>query len=111
MTDCVFCNIINKTIESKVLAETEDVIVIPDIMPKAPVHLLVISKAHVASVNDLDEAHKGLIGEMILAAQRAARAAGVADSGYKLVWNVGKDGGQVIPHIHVHVLGGKPLEE
>ena len=109
--NCIFCNIINREANSEIIAETDNVIVIRDIMPKAPVHLQVISKQHIASLNDLTDSDSAIIGQMILAAQGAARAAGVAESGYKLVWNVGHDGGQVIPHIHIHVLGGKQLEE
>lgn len=111
MNDCVFCNIKQRTIESEILFESDNVFVIKDIMPKAPVHLQVISKEHIPSVNDLTEAHSGLIAEMILTAKAQAAAHGIAENGYKLVWNVGHDAGQVVPHIHIHVLGGKQLEE
>ncbi len=111
MNDCVFCNILNRTIESEILFESDNVFVIKDIMPKAPVHLQVIAKEHISSVNDLTEANSDLISEMILTTKAQAVAHNIAEKGYKLVWNVGHDGGQVIPHIHIHVLGGKQLEE
>ncbi len=110
MNDCVFCNIVTRTIGSDILFETDNVIVIRDIMPKAPTHLLVISKKHIPSVNDLVDGDGQLVAEMILTAKDQASGFGISDSGYKLVWNVGKDGGQVIPHIHLHVLGGKQLD-
>lgn len=111
MEDCVFCNIVNKTINSGILLETDNIMVIHDIMPQAPVHFLVIPKKHIASVNDLTAADGSLIAEMVLAAKDQARATGIADTGYKMVWNTGKHGGQVIPHLHIHVLGGKQLSE
>jgi histidine triad (HIT) family protein len=111
MDDCVFCNIINKTIESQLVFEDDNLIVIKDIMPKAPVHLLVIPKKHIAGVNRLAEGDEALAGEMIFVAKEMAAKFGVADSGYKLVFNVGRDGGQVIPHLHLHILGGKNLGE
>lgn len=109
--DCVFCNIANKTIDSEILHEDDQLLVIKDIMPKAPVHLLIMPKEHIVSINELEQSHQDLIGAMILQAKRQAREQGVDQSGYKLVFNVGKDGGQVIPHLHLHVLGGKQLEE
>ena len=109
MIDCVFCNIINKTIESKILMETEELIVINDILPKAPVHMLVVSKKHIISVNDLGPNDAVLSGNIIAAAKEMAKQAGISESGYKLVFNVGQDGGQVIPHLHLHVMGGKNM--
>lgn len=109
--DCVFCNIINRTIASEFVYEDDRLAVIKDIMPKAPVHLLVFPKKHISNVNDFMSEDASLIGEMILAAKTEAQKAGVADTGYKLVLNVGKHGGQVISHVHLHVLGGKQLPE
>ncbi len=108
--ECVFCSIANKTLASEILFENDDVIVIRDIMPKAPVHLLVMPKQHVESINHLQRDQQALISEIIFTAKEQAMAAGVGESGYKLVFNVGKDGGQVIPHLHLHVLGGKHME-
>jgi histidine triad (HIT) family protein len=109
MDDCVFCNIVNRVVASEILFEDDQIFVVRDIMPKAPVHLLVIPKEHINSVNELTKEHQQLIGNLILIAKEQAVAQGVAESGYKLVFNVGKDGGQVIPHLHLHIVGGKVL--
>ena len=111
MTDCVFCNIINKTIPSQPVLENERLIVIKDIAPKAPVHLLVIPKKHIDSVHALAPEDETLAGEMIFTAKQMAEQFGVGQSGYKLVFNVGRDGGQVVSHLHLHLLGGKKLAE
>ncbi len=111
MEDCVFCNIINKTVESEILLENNSLIVIRDILPKAPVHLLIIPKKHVLSINHLPAEDKGLVTGMIYTAKEMAEKFGIAETGYKLIFNVGRDGGQVIPHLHLHLLGGKKLGE
>ena len=111
MDDCVFCNIVNRTLQAEILFEDENLIVIKDILPKSPVHLLVITKKHILSVNHLEPADQSLAGEMILVAKDMAIKYGVSDSGYKLTFNVGRDGGQVIPHLHLHLMGGKNMGE
>lgn len=109
--ECIFCSIAAKTMPSNILHETENVIIIQDIMPKAPVHVQVMPKRHIQSVNGLTDADATLIAELIMAAKDYAAKAGIAESGYKLVLNTGKEGGQIIPHLHMHLLGGKQLEE
>lgn len=109
--NCIFCSIANKSIASNILHETDNVIIIQDIMPKAPVHVQVMPKRHIVSVNGLTEEDSSLIAEMILTAKDYATKAGIAESGYKLVLNSGLQGGQVVPHLHMHLLGGKQLEE
>jgi len=111
MDDCVFCNIINKTIESQILFEDDRLVVIKDILPKAPVHLLVISREHILSFNHLEDRHKDLVWDAMLTARKMAEKFGIDQTGYKLLVNVGRDGGQVIPHLHLHVMGGKNLGE
>lgn len=111
MDDCVFCNIINKTIDSKILFENERLIVIKDILPKAPVHLLVIPKKHILSVSHLEPGDEPVVGEMVVVAKLMGEKFGVSETGYKLIFNVGRDGGQVIPHLHLHLMGGKKLPE
>lgn len=111
MEDCVFCKIAQHQIATDMVMENEHLFVIRDILPKAPTHLLVIPKDHIPSINDLTEEQQNLVGEMILTAKQQAIEQGVNESGYKLVFNVGKDGGQIVPHLHLHVLGGKKLEE
>ena len=109
--DCIFCSIANKTVASNILHETDNVMIIQDILPKAPVHVQVMPKRHIQSVNDLQDTDGGLFAEMILAARDYAKTSGVNETGYKLVINTGKEGGQIIPHLHMHFLGGKQLEE
>ena len=111
-TDCVFCNIISRNIASNnIVHETNDLIVIKDIMPKAPTHLLILPKVHIDSVNELSPEQAGLAGELVMMAKEMANKYSVAETGYKLVFNVGKHGGQTVKHVHLHMLGGKQLSE
>lgn len=111
MSDCVFCNIANKTLEKELLYEDDHIVSFRDILPQAPVHLQVVSKEHINSVSHLDSSHEQLVGRMVLVAKQMAEKFGVNETGYKLIFNVGRDGGQVIPHLHLHLLGGKQLGE
>lgn len=111
LNDCVFCNIANHTVSSTVVHEDDDVIIFKDILPQAPVHLQIIPKKHIPSVTDLTEDDAALIGKMVMAGKKVAEEQGVAETGYKLTFNVGKNGGQIIPHIHLHLMGGKQLSE
>lgn len=110
-TDCVFCNIANHTMTSEIIDENSDFMVIKDIFPKAPVHLLIIPKKHIPSVTDLGAEDANLIGQMVMAGKQAAEKQGVAETGYKLIFTVGKHGGQIVPHLKLHLLGGKQLAE
>lgn len=107
--DCIFCKIIDGAIPAQKVFENEDVLAFHDINPAAPVHVLVIPKKHIASMNDAQDGDWALIGEIHRAAQEIARKLGVAESGYRLVNNCGKDGGQEVFHIHYHLLGGAKL--
>jgi len=111
MDDCVFCNIANKTIESEILFDNERLMVIKDILPKAPVHLLVITKKHIQSINHMEPFDEALVGEMFFVAKQMSEKFGIGETGYKLTFNVGRDGGQVIPHLHLHIMGGKNMGE
>ncbi len=111
MNDCVFCNIANKTLNQDILFENERLMVLRDILPKAPVHLLIVPKDHIPSINHIADGYQPLVGEMIYVAKDMATKQGIGESGYRLVINVGQDGGQVIPHLHLHLLGGKKLKE
>lgn len=104
MDSCIFCKIVTKEASAEILMETEDVLVIQDIYPSAPVHYLVISKAHVTSIADISGKDLALVGNMVNTAKEAAAKLGLA--GYKLVFNVGKEGGQIVDHLHLHILGG-----
>lgn len=109
MENCIFCKIIHKQIQSEVLYEDEDLIVFKDIKPSAPIHLLIVPKKHIASVNDIVEDDVNMVGRIVYRAKKMAEEQGVAQKGYKLIFNCGKEGGQVIDHIHLHLLGGKKL--
>jgi len=106
MKDCLFCKIVNKEAPAEIVYEDEKVVTFKDIYPKAPLHLLVVPKKHIPSVDHLESADKELIGDLFLVAQKIAREQGVAKTGYKLVFNVGKGAGQIIDHLHLHLLGG-----
>lgn len=103
--DCIFCDIISKNKPADIVDEDEKIIVIRDIKPKAPVHLLIISKKHISSVKDIGENEKDLLGEMILKGRDLAFSKEKL-AGYKLIFNVGREGGQIIDHLHLHLLGG-----
>ncbi len=103
--DCIFCKIINKEIPSDIVYENDKVIAFKDISPKAPVHILVVTKKHIASIDHIEEGDKELMGDLILAAKNIAREKGL--KGYKLLINVGREGGQIVDHIHLHLISGK----
>ncbi len=109
MADCVFCKIVKKELPSEVVYEDERILAFRDVNPVAPLHLLIIPKKHIASVNHLAEEDKELIGEMFFLAQKIAREQGIAESGYRLAFNVGRNAGQTIDHLHLHLIGGKQL--
>lgn len=102
---CVFCEIIKKEKSADIVYENSDIMAFRDINPKAPVHILIVPKKHIASVLDLRDIDRGRICEMLFAAKKIARDQKI-DEGYKLVFNVGRKGGQVIDHLHLHLLGG-----
>jgi histidine triad (HIT) family protein len=106
---CLFCRIARRELPAKILFEDERVLAFEDMRPQAPVHVLVIPKAHFASLNDAPEGSEALLGELLLAARRAARDKGIAETGYRVVLNTGRDSGQEVLHIHFHVLGGRRL--
>ena len=107
--NCLFCEIVAGTIPAERLYEDELVLAIRDINPQAPVHLLLMPKRHLASVLDLAEAEGPLIRQMIRVTAQLAQREGVAERGFRLLTNVGRDGGQAIPHLHFHLLGGRPM--
>lgn len=106
---CLFCKILAGEIPSSKLYEDSDLIVIRDINPQAPVHLLVIPKEHIATINDAGEQHEQLLGKMLLVAKKMAQAENMSEKGYRLVFNVNSGGGQDVYHIHLHVLGGRQM--
>jgi len=109
MTDCIFCKIAAGDIPATSLYDDGDVLAFPDINPEAPIHLLIIPRKHIPTLNDLTEADAALIGRMHLAAKQLAAELGVADSGYRTVINCNHNAGQLVFHIHMHLLGGREL--
>jgi histidine triad (HIT) family protein len=106
MDQCIFCKIVNKEIPADIIFENEKIIVFRDINPKAPVHFLVVPKKHISSLNEIEKEDKELFGEIFFVVKETAKKVGVFESGYKTVINVGKGGGQEVPHLHIHLLGG-----
>ncbi|CAH1214148.1 Purine nucleoside phosphoramidase [Paenibacillus plantiphilus] len=107
--DCVFCKIIEGSLPSRQVFENERVIAIHDIKPEAPVHILVIPKKHIPTMNDVTDGDNELIAEMFSVARAIAKEQGIAEAGYRLVFNCNKEGGQIVYHLHLHILGGKQL--
>jgi len=107
--DCLFCKIVKKEIPAKIVHEDERALAFRDINPAAPTHVLVIPKAHVATINDVNAEHESDLGHLFAVAAEVARAEGIADKGYRTVMNCGADAGQSVFHLHLHVLGGRPL--
>ncbi len=108
-SDCAFCQIVAGRAPARIVHQDDRLVVIEDINPQAPVHLLVIPRRHLATLNDLTEADDALVGEMIRRAAIVADARGVASSGYRTVFNCNRGAGQSVYHIHLHVLGGRRL--
>ena len=111
MEDCLFCKIIKGDIPSTKVYEDEFVYAFKDINPEAPVHILVVPKKHIKSMNEIEEIDENLIGKIFLAIEKIAKEQGVAEQGYRVISNCGKDAGQTVMHLHFHILGGRKLGE
>ncbi len=109
MTDCIFCKIAAGEISATKVYDDGEVLAFRDINPEAPVHLLVIPRRHIATLNDLTEADAALIGRLYLAAKQVATELGVAENGYRTVINCNRDAGQIVFHVHMHLLAGREL--
>jgi histidine triad (HIT) family protein len=109
MTDCIFCKIIAKKIPSKIVYEDDIALAFEDINPQAPVHTLVIPKKHIATVLDLKEEDAHLMGHLVKIANKIAKQKGIAERGFRLVTNCNPESGQEVYHIHLHLLGGRPM--
>jgi histidine triad (HIT) family protein len=106
---CIFCQIVKGRIPSDIVYQDEEVIAFRDIKPQAPLHLIIIPRKHIPSLTRLSEADSALVGRMVAIANQLARKEGVAQNGYRLVINCGEQGGQLVPHLHMHLLGGRGL--
>jgi histidine triad (HIT) family protein len=108
VTDCLFCKIAGKQIPTRLVHDDEEVVAFDDIDPQAPVHVLVVPRRHIATLNDLKPADDALLGKLHRVAAGIARQRGVAEPGWRAVLNVNRDGGQLVFHVHLHLLGGRP---
>ncbi len=109
MADCLFCAIVAGEIPATVVSETDRILAFRDINPQAPTHVLVIPKDHYPHVAALAAAESGLLAEVISQAHQVAAAEGAGETGYRVVFNTGEQAGQTVPHVHAHLLGGRPL--
>jgi histidine triad (HIT) family protein len=109
MDDCLFCRIAAGTVPARVLFADDEVVVFHDIAPQAPVHLLVIPRRHITSLAHAQEGDGVMLGTLLAHAAEAARRSGLTADGYRVVVNTGANAGQAVPHLHLHVLGGRPM--
>lgn len=107
--DCLFCKIANKELESNIVFEDEHIIAFHDINPQAPVHILLIPKKHISTINEIQIEDTALVGHMVHIAKQIATDQNINNSGYRLVFNVNAGGGQEVYHIHLHLLGGRQM--
>ena len=108
--NCIFCKIVSREITADIVAEDREFLVFKDIAPKAPIHLIIIPKTHLGPINVLGGEDRNLLGNLILKAKEAAADIGVLENGYRLIFNVGRDAGMEIDHLHLHLLSGKVMK-
>jgi len=109
MADCLFCRIVDKQLPAKIVHEDADTVTFEDVNPQAPTHVLVIPRKHIATTNDLAPEDDALVGKMYRAAAEVAKQRGIAETGWRTVMNANSDAGQLVFHIHLHVLGGRRM--
>ena len=109
MSDCLFCKIINREIPSTIVYEDDKVIAFNDINPAAPIHVLVIPKSHISCLGNLNEGNASILSDIYLAINKIAEKMGIKENGFRVIVNNGSDGGQVVYHLHFHLIGGKKL--
>ena len=107
--ECLFCKIVEGKAPANIVYQDDKIIAFDDIYPKAPQHKLIIPRQHFSTLNDMAAADKGLLGHMVITAKNLAKENGIAESGYRVLMNCNADGGQIIFHVHLHLLGGRPL--
>ncbi len=106
---CVFCQIVDGELPSDILYQDDTVLAFRDVHPQTPVHLLIIPRKHISSLNQLADAEVSLVGHMATVGIKLAKKEGIFEKGYRLVVNCGQEGGQAVPHLHMHLLGGRGL--
>lgn len=109
--DCIFCKIVEGEIPSDTIYQDEEITAFRDINPQAPVHIVIIPRKHIAALSDLSESESALVGRMVAVANKLAKKEGIADKGYRVTVNCGKEGGQLVPHLHMHLVGGRRLSD
>ncbi|RDH87004.1 MAG: histidine triad nucleotide-binding protein [endosymbiont of Escarpia spicata] len=109
MSDCLFCKMVSGDIQPNVVYEDDDVLAFRDLNPQAPTHILVIPKRHISTLNDLEPGDEALMGNLVLTAARIAEKEGIAEAGYRTLLNCNAEAGQTVFHIHLHLLGGRPM--
>jgi histidine triad (HIT) family protein len=108
--ECIFCEIVAGEVPGDIVYQDEDFLAFRDILPKAPTHILIIPKTHITSVAELVGEQQELAGHLIVIARNLAEKEGIAKKGYRLVMNCGPEGGQVVPHLHLHLIGGRQMD-
>jgi histidine triad (HIT) family protein len=108
--DCLFCKIIAGELPATIIYQDEKVMAFRDLYPKAPTHILIVPRKHLATLNDMQEGDKELMGHIAYVAKQLAKELGISESGYRILMNCNGDGGQVVFHIHMHLLGGRLLK-
>ena len=109
MADCLFCKIVAGQVPATIVFQDDHLVAFKDITPRAPTHVLIVPRRHIASLNDLSAGDDALVGEMVRAAAAIATEQGLADRGYRTVFNCNADAGQTVFHIHLHLLGGRTM--
>lgn len=108
--ECIFCRVVAGGLPADIVYQDDDILAFRDIMPKAPTHVLIIPKTHITSVAELTDGQQKLAGRLIIIARNLAKEEGIAGKGYRLAINCGPEGGQVVPHLHLHLLGGRQMD-
>lgn len=109
MNSCLFCRIVSEELPAEVVGNGERTLAFRDINPVAPTHVLIIPKDHITNASHLESSHGDLLAEMMLLAQQVAAHEKIDESGFRLVFNIGNDAGNLVPHLHLHVIGGRPM--
>jgi histidine triad (HIT) family protein len=110
MSDCLFCKIVRSEIPASIVYQDDRLIAFDDINPQAPTHVLIVPRRHVSTLNDLDADDDQLVGEMVRRAAAIASERGISAGGYRTVFNTNREAGQTVFHIHLHLIGGRPME-
>ena len=108
--ECVFCRIVAREVPAEIVYEDEDFLAFRDILARAPTHVLIIPKTHITSAAELTEGQEKLAGRLIIIAKNLAEKEGIAKKGFRLVINSGSEGGQLVPHLHLHLIGGRQMD-